>query len=88
MIKQQSDNIQWYYNGLKPNVHFILVPSDFSNLIETLRWLKSNDEFAKQISCNAQEFAKNNLTRSDFYHYMYVLITKYSVIQSQNEKIL
>jgi len=32
ILKQNSENIQWYYRGIKPNIHYLPVSSELSDL--------------------------------------------------------
>ena len=82
ILKSDSENIQWYYKGIKPYVHFVPLASDFSDLINVVAWAKANDSIAFQINQNAQQFAYSNLLREDFYYYIYLLLNKYSKLQN------
>lgn len=83
ILKQNSDEIQWYYGGLKPYVHYIPVKSNFSDLVKVVQWAKENDREVKKISKNAQEFANANLKKIDLYYYIYLLLNEYAKIQNQ-----
>jgi hypothetical protein len=37
MIKPYSDNIQWFYDLIKPNVHYLPLKDDLSDLIDKLK---------------------------------------------------
>lgn len=82
IFKQESSNIQWYYKGLKPFVHYIPVRSDFSDLVEKMAWANDHDGEARKIARNAKSFAENNLKKSDIRHYLVVLLKEYAKIQS------
>lgn len=82
VLKQSSPNIQWYYKGLVPNVHYIPVQSDLSDLIQKIRWAQEHDQEARIISHKAQEFANGNLTYPDILYYVYLLLTEYAKLQS------
>jgi glycosyl transferase family 90 len=81
ILKNDSEDIQWYYHGLQPYKHYIPVASDFHDLIEKLTWAKNNDAIAREISRNAQDFAQSNLSRADLYYYLYLVITRYALLQ-------
>lgn len=82
IFKQSSENIQWYYKGLSPYVHYVPVAHDFNDLIEKMNWAKENDAMAKQIGLNAQAFAKKYLKKSDIRFYLVTLLKEYAKIQS------
>ena len=48
---------QWYYDRLRPWVHFIPVSSDMSDLVEKITWLRANDDVARRIGENGQALA-------------------------------
>lgn len=61
---------EYWYKDLVPFVHYIPVKEDLSDLIEKLNWAENNPDQAKTIAVNAQEFARQNLTRKaalDYY---------------------
>lgn len=81
-IKQESDEIQWFYRIVKPNIHYVPVKNDLSNIIQQIEWINNNDSEAKQISENARKLVQENLKITDIYHYIYVLLREYSKIQN------
>ncbi len=62
VLLMQSDCKQWFYSGLIPDEHYVLIKSDLSNLIEVFRDLESNPEKAERIALNGKEFARRYLT--------------------------
>ena len=42
LIKQDSENIQWFYNGMKRNVHYMPFKSDVSDVIEVIEKAKED----------------------------------------------
>jgi hypothetical protein len=81
-FKQDSPNVQWYYRAIQPWVHYIPVQSDFSDLIEKLRWAEAHEELAEAIVKRAQGFAKKNLKKSDIRHYLVLLLKAYAKKQA------
>ena len=61
LLKQDSTKVQWFYDELKPGVHFVEVNANLSNLIEKVIWLKENDDIAPEIIKNANEFVRRRL---------------------------
>lgn len=43
ILKQHSEFYEHFYADLKPNVHFIGVKPDLSNLLDKLLWAMNND---------------------------------------------
>lgn len=84
ILKQASDNIQWYYGGFEPYVHFIPVHSDMSNLPEIIKWTMEHDAEAQAISRAAQEFAKNNISYAHIMQYLYLTLIEYAALQTNS----
>ncbi len=82
IFKQASPEIQWYYNELKPDVHYIEVYNDYSDLIQKIEFAMNHDEFAQKIVANANEFAKSHLKQEDIMLYLYLVILEYSKLQN------
>ena len=53
VLKVQSDKEQWYYDRLKPWVHYVPLNADSSNLEEILNWCFSHEDACEQIASNA-----------------------------------
>lgn len=53
----------WFEHLLKPYVHYIPIKSDFSDLVEKLRWCHTHDEECHQIAKNARQFALDILKK-------------------------
>ena len=83
---QREDEIQWFYPGLKPYVHYIPVQGDLSDLIEKIHWAKTHDEEAKEIAENARQFALNNLMPEHILYYCYKVLLKYASMQDFSPK--
>lgn len=54
--------------------HFIPIKRDLSNLIDQLDWARKNDESARKISRQAQNFVNERLTPDKIICYHVVLI--------------
>lgn len=80
-FKQESDQIQWFYRGLKPYVHYVPVEDDLSDLIEKIGWAKNEDETCREIALRSTQFADANLMFEDIYSYFYLALKKYSEYQ-------
>lgn len=78
IFKPDSQWEQWYFNALKPYVHYIPVGTDLEDLVELIQWTKDHDSEARFIASNAREFAVNNLTIENNFLYLYYTLTRYS----------
>jgi len=81
VLKQSSEQIQWYYSLLKPWIHYIPISSDLADLIEKIKWAQNNDNKVKEIIKNANELARDNLKYIDMLYYIYIAIQKYAQLQ-------
>ena len=77
VFKDTTSHVQWYYKGLLPNVHYIPLHEDLSDLFEQLQWARAHDKEAKQIADNAGRFARSHLSKRQVYLYLYYLFTAY-----------
>lgn len=82
LLKQVTNNIEWYYGILKPYEHYIPVKEDLSDLLEKIDWAKSNDINAQRIAENATELARKNLNEEMIYLYLYLVLVKYAELQA------
>ena len=58
-----SDWKIWYSNMLEPYVHYVPVKKDLSNLIDQIKWCRTNDVKCKQIAENAKDFYNKYLQK-------------------------
>lgn len=79
-FKQESEEIQYYYDELKPWVHYIPVRYDLSDLQEKLNWAKTHDRQAQEISNNAREFVQTHLMPEHILFYCYKVLCKYAAL--------
>lgn len=66
----ESEYRLWYSHLLQPWKHYIPIKRDLSDLIEKIKWCKSNDDKCKTIGQNALSFYKNVLSKSSMYDYL------------------
>ncbi|MCX5924821.1 MAG: glycosyl transferase family 90 [Candidatus Dependentiae bacterium] len=81
MLKQESNNIQWYYEPLQPYVHYIPLAHDVADIEEKITWADTHNQEVQQIIKNANTFANNNLGYPDILLYIYTLLTEYAKLQ-------
>jgi hypothetical protein len=78
IFKQESPSIQWFYDKLKPYVHYIPVRDNLSDIFQKILWAQAHDEECREISERAQKFARQYLTEEMVYLYFYRLIEAYA----------
>ena len=82
MIKQKSPLIQWYYNAIEPGQHYVEYSGDPSELGHILE--KYTDEQMQQISSNARDFVKNNLSTDDMVAYVILVLQRLEKLQNHS----
>ena len=85
LLKQETNNIQWFYKAIKPYVNYVPVKEDLTNIFDQLEWMKMNDNQVKEISINAQEFIKNELSPEDIEAHLVIILNKYHLIQKDKK---
>ncbi len=85
ILKQVTHNIEWFYPILIPYVHFIPIQEDLSDLEEKLLWAQAHDFQVRQISVQANAFAKEHLCPSAIYYYTYLVLKEYAALQNHNK---
>jgi hypothetical protein len=50
---------------LEPNVHYVEIKEDFSDLPDKLEWCLSNDNLCKEIAQNGRNFIIQNFAQRD-----------------------
>ena len=53
LLVQDSPYYEHFYSDIKPDVHYIPIKADLSDLIEKIQWAKTHDAEVKQIGLNA-----------------------------------
>ena len=74
IFKQASDNIQWFYDLLEPNRHYIPLEADMSDLEEKILWAKERDREMLAMTERAQRLAHSCLKPSSVHYYLYLLL--------------
>jgi hypothetical protein len=80
VFKTATNQIQWYYAGLEPWVHYIPIEKDLSNLIPMIEWAKNHDSDAEKIAKQASLFAESYLSEEGIYQYLCHLLIEYEKI--------
>ncbi len=81
-LKQESDEVQYFYSALKPYVHYVPIKNDMSDLIEKINWAMNNDAKCKQIMQNGRAFVEKNLMLDSIYSYFYWVLKNYESLQT------
>ena len=69
VLKMESHWEEWYYDQIKPWVHYIPVKGDGSDLYEKYQWAEANQDKVQDIIRNANELVYKN-------RYEYTLLSK------------
>ncbi|EZA48857.1 KDEL motif-containing protein [Ooceraea biroi] len=73
VFKQESKYYEFFYEDLIPEVHYMPVKSDLSDLVDKITWAKEHDEDGLKIVKSARQFARDNLLPRDILCYHTVL---------------
>ena len=58
-VGSAKDWSQWYYDSVKPWVHFIPILSDMSDLVEKIAWCREHDQECQRIAAEGRAFANS-----------------------------
>jgi hypothetical protein len=83
-MKQESEQVQWFYGALQPFVHYIPIRNDISDLVEKVIWARTHDAETKKIAEEAYRFALSSLLPEDNYLYLYQVLQQYALLQKIN----
>ncbi|OXB76008.1 UNVERIFIED_CONTAM: hypothetical protein H355_016850 [Colinus virginianus] len=70
--------LEFFYQQLKPWVHYIPVKSDLSDVRELLQFAKENDNIAQEIAERGRQFITEHLQMEDVSCYWEHLLSEYS----------
>lgn len=62
MLLQASDRGEFFSEDMQPWVHYVPLKRDLSDLLQTLDYLRANDQLASRIAQAGQDFADSSLT--------------------------
>lgn len=82
VFKIKSNNIQWYYELLKDQEHYIEIKEDLSNLKDAFCYYLLNQQQAQIIASKSTELVKAHLSREAILAYLYLVLNKISTLQS------
>lgn len=81
VFKPHSTWVQWYFQELKPWLHYIPIEADLSDLVENIHWAMENDSVSQTIAHSSREFALNHITLPQNVTYLYLALSKYSKLK-------
>lgn len=88
VFKPESKYKEHFYNDLIPNFHFVPVKKDLSDLVDKLKWAIHNDDKAKEIAKNGQNFVDENLLPKNIFCYHVHLFRELSKVITSPVKVL
>ncbi len=77
VFKHQSNQIQWFYKGIVPHIHYIPVKNEH-DIFTKIAWAETHPKEANEIIEHASSFVEENLSLEDIYHYIAVLLQEYT----------
>jgi hypothetical protein len=80
-LKQESDQIQWFYGALRPYEHYLPIAHDMSDLVQKILWAEEHESDALKMIENARLFASENLLYEDGYRYFALVLERYAAKQ-------
>lgn len=79
LIKPNSPQKQWYHMALEPYINYVPLENiDEHNVNAVYTWLQKHDAHARQISRNANKFARENFKTQDFFAYYALVLQEYA----------
>lgn len=81
MVKQKSPLIQWYYNAIEPDHHYIEYSGDPYELENIAK--KYSDQELQQMSNKARDFIENNLNADDMVAYVILVLQRLEKLKNR-----
>ncbi|GAA5877322.1 hypothetical protein JCM3774_001636 [Rhodotorula dairenensis] len=72
---------------LVPWVHYVPIAEDFSDLLDKVRWLRDNDDYARSIVEHASAFADAYLTKQAAKEQFAAILSRYADLQAPDVKL-
>jgi hypothetical protein len=70
ILRVTSQYTSWVDHMIQNKVHYIPVKADLSDLLDVIRWCKTNDDKCQEIARNGMEFAKSILSKKYIQSYL------------------
>ncbi|MDP3371414.1 MAG: glycosyl transferase family 90 [Candidatus Paracaedibacteraceae bacterium] len=77
-IKQDSTDVQWFYELFQPNVHYVPVKRDLSNIDDIVQYAQAHDADMKTMAMRAHIVVEQELTPSKVFGYLVELLNAYA----------
>ena len=84
LFKPISKYIQWFYDKMIPNKHFVLLQNDLSDLLPKIKWFNKNTAKALEIIKNANELVQEYLTEQVIHNTTRDILIDYAKLQRLN----
>ncbi len=81
LFKAESNRVEWFYDALLQDQHFLSFHPGGNDLIEKISWAITHDEEAFAMAKRARLFAEEHLRDEDLFVYLYHLLSTYSKLQ-------
>mmetsp|Transcript_16415 Transcript_16415/g.44610 ORF Transcript_16415/g.44610 Transcript_16415/m.44610 type:complete len:116 (+) Transcript_16415:1023-1370(+) len=78
ILKQDSDNIEFWYDDAKPWIHYIPFKNDFSDLESVLEQTLANDTLMQEVASAGSSFVLKRTTPDTVKCYWANLLDEYS----------
>ena len=78
ILKQDSPFVEYWYDGIRPDVHYRRVRANLADLPDQVRFLIDHDQEARRLAQAAEAFAAAHLTRSAVCAYVLELLEAYA----------
>lgn len=78
VFKQESMYYEFFYNDVKPWIHYVPFKQDLSDLVDQIQWAIQHEDEAQKIVQRARQYAKNNLLPQHIFCYHAVLFNEWS----------
>ena len=78
VVKQDSDNVQWFYSLLKPWESYVPIDRNLSNLKAVISWLQTHDYETRKISLSAQKIVEKYISPQAVDDYIVLLLNRWS----------
>ncbi|KAI0561207.1 Glycosyltransferase family GT90 [Gracilaria domingensis] len=85
MIKQETPCGQFFEPLLRPNTHYLPTDFFFTDTVEKVSWARENDNTAREMVKNANEFGHNFLSLKAIEAYVDVLLQEYTSLLVEPE---
>jgi DNA-directed RNA polymerase subunit E'/Rpb7 len=87
ILRVMSEYTSWAEQFIKPNVHYIPVNSDLSNLQDVLDWCKTNQQKCQEIAGNALKLSRTILTADFLDNYFKMILGNFTATVPISEKV-